>query len=183
MDRSHEAWQQFRAIPLFRGLSSDAVATISSYTENHTFSPNEFIVRQGAVEQSVWILIGGRCEVIKETSSSGRTQSVKLTELEPFETFGEMTLFNGQPRSANVLAVTDVQSLRLSHESFAHVAGRDPAAGVQLASNMVSIVSRRLQFMDDWLTKILHGSEESPSNKQWNNIRERLQGHSLGHLL
>ena len=181
MNPSNEAWQEFRAIPLFRELASDVITSITSLMEDHSFSRDEYILRQGTVGRSVSLLTELRCDVVKENTSKGIVRSLKLTELVPFETFGEMTLFNGQPHTASVLARTKAKVLRLGHEHFESIAKDDPTAGVQLASNMVSIVSQRLQHMDEWLTNVLHVDEETELD-QWSKIQERLQ-HSPGHLL
>ena len=174
---------ELHAIPLFDKLESNDIDSITSMMEQRTFLPGEFVVRQGEVGQSVWLLVEGRCEVTKEVSKSGSAHVVKLTELTPFETFGEMTLFSGLPRSASVAATTEVKALKLSQEEFTRLAQSNPAVGVHLASNMVSIVSRRLQRMDDWLTDTLHVGEAAPLDDQWSKIRRRLQEQSPGHLL
>lgn len=173
--------QRLRAIPLFYQLECDAIASILTKMNKHTFTSGECVVRQGEIEQSIWLLMVGQCEVTKQVTTGSVSRTVKLAELQPFETFGEMTLFNGLPRSASVLATCDVQALKLGHEDFMEIAQSDPHTGVQLASNMVSIVSQRLQGMDDWLTDVGPVGGGASVDEEWKNIRKRLQ--SAGHLL
>ena len=67
-------------------------------------------MREGATGRSLYQVISGRVEVQKEVQPG---HSIHVAELGPGEVFGEMTLFQGAPRSATVRALEDSRLLRV----------------------------------------------------------------------
>jgi CRP-like cAMP-binding protein len=89
------------------------------------FSKGNIITRQGD-ERSHWlyIIINGEAEVYLELVNGGR-QTVRTLEKGNF--FGEMGLMTGAPRTASVIAKTDVECYRLDKEVFEDILRARPA--------------------------------------------------------
>ena len=71
--------------------------------ENKSYTPGEMIQAEGESFQHIWIVLKGRCQVVKKTKLG---EDKELTVLEPCGVFGEMSFFNPGPHSASVRALT-----------------------------------------------------------------------------
>jgi Fe-S-cluster-containing dehydrogenase component/CRP-like cAMP-binding protein len=78
---------------------------VGPYTRLLEFAPGEVIVRENTWESSIfYILVEGRLEA-SVTEQTGRLK--KVGEVPPGNSFGEMALLSGTPRTANVSVATD----------------------------------------------------------------------------
>ena len=59
-------------VPLFAALSREEVDEIITAATLQTFEPDEVILRQGMISQNLWVLLEGRCEVVKDVAFGGR---------------------------------------------------------------------------------------------------------------
>ena len=97
-----------RSIPLFKALSKDAQTFIANRLQKKTFASGEMIVRQGDTGDSLYIIASGLVKVTKWERSG---KSRELARLHTGDYFGEMSLLAGQPRSADIVALTDTTTL------------------------------------------------------------------------
>jgi small-conductance mechanosensitive channel len=108
---------------LFADLPPAELDCLLSHSRPVLFTVGEAIVREGAIGRSLYQVITGRVEVLKEVQP-GHTSHV--AELGPGEVFGEMTLFQGLPRSATVRALEDSRLLRVDRAGVRELLERDP---------------------------------------------------------
>jgi len=104
-----------RANPLFSGLSREDIAKILGKLEERFFNAGTTIVSQGDQGDSFYFIQSGAVQVVLE-SGGGRRESIAV--LGPQESFGEMALFSGEPRSATIITVRDTTVWRLSQEAW-----------------------------------------------------------------
>jgi anion transporter len=104
-----------RANPLFSGLSREDIAKILGKLEEKFFSAGTTILSQGDEGDSFYFIQSGAVQVVLE-GGGGRRESIAV--LGPQESFGEMALFSGEPRSATIIAVKDSTVWRLSREAW-----------------------------------------------------------------
>ena len=169
-------------VPLFFGLSEEGRQQVIDAMVMRSFDPDEVILRQGIITQNVWVLIEGRCEVVREPPLGSLGKTVQLAEIEPFETFGEMTMFAALPHCTSVWAKTDVKTIKLRCDDYHRLAELYPDSARQLACNLVNILSDRLRRMDEWITDLLDEREAATVHEQWTELRDRLQQTFQGHL-
>lgn len=96
----------------------------------------EAIVKKGEKSREMYLLLGGKAEVMLE----GQRGAV----LKPGDIFGEMAFVTGEQRSADVIASEDVSLLRIDHPVLERVLKRFPKIGCKLLLNISQILSRRL---------------------------------------
>ncbi len=65
----------------------------------------------------------------------------------PGEVFGELSLITSNPRSANVVALTDVDLMVLEREAFHKQVAENP----QVALNLLAVLGKRLTTVTDRL--------------------------------
>jgi len=70
----------------------------------HSFAAGEWIIRENDIGDAAYIIISGRCEVLKIID--GEQQSLRT--LGPGDVFGETAILASRPRSASIQALTEV---------------------------------------------------------------------------
>jgi diguanylate cyclase (GGDEF)-like protein len=101
---------------LFRGIRFGALLLLTQYAEAVHYQPYEQIVSQGEPGESVYFVLEGRVEV-RASADDGQASTV-VSWLSVGDLFGELSLLDGESRSATCVAVTPVRCLRLGRQPF-----------------------------------------------------------------
>ena len=160
MAQSHkpETIASLRAIPMFSGVSEDALQSIASLLIERGFPKNKTIVEEGAPGDYMYIIVEGRVKVTK-LSGDGREKILELLDVGDF--FGEMSLFDEAPRSASVKGLSRVRILALARNDFLRLLARSP----DLALSVIQELTRRLRQVD-----------EQASSLSFQRVKERTMG-------
>ena len=133
--------------PMFRGFTRPELEEIVGLVETKQYTPGQTIIEEGQQFQFIWILMQGKCQVVKNRPAGGEQE---LSVLDPGGVFGEMSFFNPAPHSATVRATTDVEVFRLSRDKYDMLLRVGSLAAYKLALNTVGVLSDRLRRMDEW---------------------------------
>jgi small-conductance mechanosensitive channel/CRP-like cAMP-binding protein len=125
-----------RNMELFKGLLDEEIAFLSDHLVYAPFVTGETITRQGAAAHWLYILVHGKAD-IRVKLEGGPPKHVASLEAPSF--FGEMSLMTGEPRSADVVAVTDVECYRLDKPGFEKIILDRP----EIATEMSKTLARR----------------------------------------
>jgi CRP-like cAMP-binding protein len=87
---------------LFSALPDDAVADVAGHATERRLGRNDVLFREGDAADDIYVVTAGRI-AIANRSSDGRESLVAL--MGPGDLFGEMSLFDGQGRSADARAL------------------------------------------------------------------------------
>ena len=120
-------------VPLFAGLSKRHLRKLSDHADEVDFGPREVIVEAGQPGGTFYIILQGEAKVMR----NGKT----IAKLEPGDIFGEISLLDGGPRTASVVADTPVAVVRIFKRSFDKMVAEE--AGV--AAKILEVVARRLR--------------------------------------
>ncbi len=175
LDKPSTIAQQIGHAPLLAGLRDSDRQQIVDAAEHHICEADVVVVRQGTVSQNVWLLLDGRCNVVKEPSQRGGANPVVIAEIAPLDTFGEMTFFTEKPHATSVLTRERCTALKLSRTQFEQLEHDAPEIACRLACNLVNILGDRLRRMDEWLTDLLDGHEDAALHEKWVQLSERLR--------
>ena len=136
----------------FSELSTKVLGEIEDSMRPREFKAGEFLIRQGEEADCLLVVRDGEVEVSVEAHAGHRHV---LKRGGAGEIFGEMALLTREPRTADVLATTDVVALILPVESFHRIARRAPG----LAEVLSRLTARRLgrESFDALSGKIFHG--------------------------
>lgn len=125
---------------LFQGLSDAQMDEVLKQGKYVDFQPGELIIRKGDQGDTMYIILEGMVEVVRFLGSDG-PQFTRLA-LGEGEFFGELALLlEGQPRTANVVAIEPVTCLMLSRQQLETVITQHPT----IALSMLKVMSRRLR--------------------------------------
>ena len=98
------------------------------------FAPGEVVIRQGEPSERFFIIVEGYVEV-SHTNDAGEVDVVR--QLGEGDFFGEIGLLEGSPRNATVRALTAVQVVTFSRESFLRWMKKSPQSLAQLKETAV----------------------------------------------
>jgi CRP-like cAMP-binding protein len=94
------------ACRLFGGVDRDALERIAARASEVEFPAGHVIARQNEIGTGFFIVVDGRVRVVRD----GR----QLAELGPGDFFGELSVLDGQPRNAQVAAISSVRCLAVA---------------------------------------------------------------------
>ncbi len=101
--------------PLFKGLDPFYIDDFVPSGEMQSWAKGSQVICEGDSGEIVYFILSGRAKV---TLYGEEGREIVLAVLEKGEMFGEMSIIDGKPRSANVEAVRDLDCLVLSRERF-----------------------------------------------------------------
>ena len=97
-------------LPLFAGLSGKELERIGRLVEEIEVPAGRRLASTGEAGRELFIIVDGRAVV---TTARGR-----VIRLRPGDFFGEMSLIDGEPRSADVTAATPMRLLAIGYREF-----------------------------------------------------------------
>ncbi len=130
-----------RGLKLLAGLSSGQLEEISRRLKPVRFRQGETILREGDPGDELFFIESGQVQVVR---GSG-LKAMILAELGPGDLFGEMALLTGNPRSATVTALSDVDLWVMSRPDFDDLVTTYP----NLALALSRVLSERLRRTDE----------------------------------
>jgi len=111
------------AVDVFSPLSTDELRQLAKATAGHVFAPGETLIRAGDEGSSMFVVHNGRVAVQVADRGGPRT----VAELTEGNFFGEMALFTGEPRTANVVALEETEVLEIGHPAMKHLFETNPS--------------------------------------------------------
>jgi CRP/FNR family transcriptional regulator, cyclic AMP receptor protein len=119
-------------VPLFAGLSRRHLTRIAGLASSKRYAAGSALVKAGAPEDSAFVILDGRAVV----RAGARRIGLGIGDF-----FGEMSLLDGEPRSATVTAPTDVLVMMIPTRKFLKLLANEP----RIAIAVMSTLSRRVR--------------------------------------
>lgn len=124
------------------GFSPRELETLSRYFRACEVDKGAIVVQEGAREAHLCLIARGQVSILK-SSSDGETKRIATSGVG--RTFGEMSLIDGEPRSASVLAEEPTLLLMLTKEAFALMIDESPRLAVKILLKIAKLTSQRLR--------------------------------------
>jgi len=159
------------ACPIFYNLSVDEHQQVLSLLKHEQYPEGDVILREGRSTQILWIIVRGRCEVVKSMKDGAERQ---LAVLEQGAVFGEMSFFEPAPHSASIRALSDVEVMRLSREDYDQLQQSASLAAYKIAANIVKVLATRLRRMDEWAYELIENTDVAEHREEWHEFRAKL---------
>jgi CRP-like cAMP-binding protein len=124
-----ELMADLRQVDWLRGLSDDELKLLVPTVAVRQFGAGEMLVRAGEQGESMFIVRSGKAEVFGHTADG---QIRHIANYARGDVTGEMALMTGEPRTASVRALTDLEVIEMDREGFARLFKEHPdaAAGI-----------------------------------------------------
>ena len=117
-----EIIERLSAVDIFAPLSVEETEKLAAAAVRHVFAPGELVIRAGDQGSSMFVVHNGRVQV--QVSDGGKPRPVAVLSEGAF--FGEMALFTGEPRTANVVALEETEVLEIGHAAMKHLFETNP---------------------------------------------------------
>ncbi|MCM3906162.1 MAG: mechanosensitive ion channel family protein [Pyrinomonadaceae bacterium] len=129
--------ERLSAVDIFAPLSVEETSMLAEAAVSHVFAPGETVIRAGDPGSSMFVVHNGR--VCVQINDNGKLRTVATLNEGDF--FGEMALFTGEPRTANVVALEETEVLEIGHKAMKQVFDTNP----DLVESLSYIIVERRQ--------------------------------------
>lgn len=128
-----------RGVPIFKELRDDFLVRLASIMDELSFPSSHTIFTEGQEGRALYIVVSGRVSV--------HLKGQELAQLDTGTCFGEMSLFDAEPRSASVTTLDSCDCLMLTQQQLYEAIDETPG----IAVNIIRLLSRRIRELNSEL--------------------------------
>ncbi len=125
--------------PLFHGIDEDELTRIAHTMNRRRFRRDEVIFHEGDPGDSLHVVVEGRVKITRE-SAEGEEAIVAV--LSPGDSFGEIVLLDGAPRSATATAMDATETMTMPRSMFVELVEGGSPFRAQLLTGLAQRVRR-----------------------------------------
>lgn len=131
--RQDEKMERLEAVPLFEACTRRQLRAIAQITQSFDAPVGTILIRAGEPGEEFFLIVEGTARV--------HVSAKKRLRLRPGDFFGEMSLLDGEPRSATVVAETPMRLLVISRKNFSALFAKVP----DMSRTLMATLSRRVR--------------------------------------
>jgi CRP-like cAMP-binding protein len=136
-------------IDIFRDLHPEGIERLAKVCAEETYRTGEVIFKEGEVGDKLYLILDGKVRISREVSGMGEEA---LAVLGPGSAFGEMSLIDDFPRSADARVHERCRLLVLTKSALEDLLFLDKDLAYEILWNFVRILSARLRETNDKMT-------------------------------
>lgn len=133
-----------RNVSFFKRLHLDQLRALARGCEEVSADAGEYLIRQGDIGDGLYIVVEGEVRVERQITNG---QIMNLGRLGPSEVFGEISLLDGDVRTADVIAEGPVLLLAIHRDALYAALEDDP----QIAMTMLQTMAQRLRRTNEMI--------------------------------
>ncbi|MFQ6615860.1 MAG: cyclic nucleotide-binding domain-containing protein [Fidelibacterota bacterium] len=137
-----------KQVPVFDGLDDRELAEIERVVHHRTYKPEEFVFRKSAPGEGLYIILQGSVDILTETDDG---KSSLVASLGEGDFFGDLSLLDQEPRSANAVAKDYSELLGFFRPDLTSILKRKPDLGVKILFNVARVIGERLRKTNELL--------------------------------
>ena len=132
-ETSRSDWADVLAsFPLFSGIGKRQLRKLVRRATFAEYAPGDFVIQKGETGNSLHVILAGSARVLGKPAS----RSLRMGDY-----FGELSLLDGTPRSATVIATGELHVMKLPREAFLSLA-QDPEIALEMLRTLGSQIRR-----------------------------------------
>jgi CRP-like cAMP-binding protein len=124
-----------KRVPLFSELSRKHLERISEVAHQRSYHKDQVILIEEDIGQTLFILMSGQ---VKVSRISEEGKEVILAVMGAGDFFGELSLLDGQSRSANVTVIKDSEMMLIQRDDFLSLLSELPPIAINLLRELAS---------------------------------------------
>jgi signal transduction histidine kinase len=126
---------------LFDNMTEEEISAIMEGLHTTVIPTGKSVISEHGHGDNLYVIVKGSVEITKDLAESEEDTVAQLKVLEPGEFFGEMSLLDNEPRSANVISRDNVEVLVIPKDRFLLIAYSNP----KVMFNLIRTLSWRLR--------------------------------------
>jgi CRP-like cAMP-binding protein len=135
-----------RRVPVFSTMAEEDLAAVAEVAVPRSFGAGESVFREGDQTDTCYVIRAGRARAVRE-HADGRT--ITLATFGPGDIFGELALFEDEPRSATVEALQDTELVAILGGDMRRLL----RAHAELSVELLAALAARLRETNERLTR------------------------------
>lgn len=146
-----------RKVALFANLPNSIIVELSARLERIALAQDAILFQEGAVGDGLFVVNEGKIKVV---SPNDLGEEVVLNQFGPGDSFGEMSLVDGAPRSATAVALIRSEVYKLQRSDFLELFARYPDLGLGIIrdlSGKLRFAAAYIQKATEWSRYIAEG--------------------------
>jgi CRP-like cAMP-binding protein len=132
-----------RNIPLFAKVEPAKLKLLAFTSERLEYMPGDELFHQGDYGDAAYIILDGEADILVDTPKG----AVKVATLGKNDIIGEIAILCDVPRTATVVAQSDLETLRVSKDGFFHLVTQFPQVGIEVMSELASRLHHTTQAL------------------------------------
>jgi CRP/FNR family transcriptional regulator, cyclic AMP receptor protein len=148
-------------VVLFSDLSEDELSIVWSIVKEVQIIKGDIIINEGDIGDSMYFFADGKANVTKNLtlklnkSSFGQVDKSMITLDSNFVSFfGDMAMFEEEPRSATILATSDCLLYEMKKNDFIKLCIDYPAMGIKLLTRIAKTLCARIRKSNQDILKL-----------------------------
>lgn len=133
-------------IHLFRGLAPRGLERIAAIAGEETHEKGNLVFREGELGDKLYFILEGKVRISRNLAGMGEEA---LAVLSPGDAFGEMSLIDDTPRSADAHVHERCRLLVITREAFEDLLFIHKDLAYEILWNFIKILSGRLREAND----------------------------------
>lgn len=144
---------ELRKCILFQELTDQELGTITQLmsTDAESYMPGEMICQQDSPGDSMYLVKSGKVQIYLP----GDPENIILAELGGGKFFGEMSLLDKSPRSANVVALEQTEIFVLTRKHVAYLLEKEPKIAAKVMIALARVLSARIRVLNERIQSAL----------------------------
>ncbi len=159
---------------LFKHLDVNDLKTLADNMKQRNFNKGEKLITQSDAGDSMFILSEGLLYAF--ISTNNHEMELKVGQIIPGEFFGEMSLLTGEPRSATIIAMTDVVAHEVTKDNINSLLTKRPEIAVTISKVVAERRVRNSQKMATATPEERNEETESLAKQIMNKMKSFFKG-------
>jgi CRP-like cAMP-binding protein len=118
--------------PFFSGIAKRRLRKVVDRAAFAEYGPGDIVIQKGASGDSLYVILAGSAKALGKPAS----RSLRIGDY-----FGELSLLDGTPRSATVIAISQLHVMKLPRQAFLDLV-QDPEIALKLLRTLGSQIRR-----------------------------------------
>ena len=135
-----------RKAPLFSALDDEAAHELRQSMVALKLNKGQVLFKEGQDGDRLYVVVHGKIK-LGTTSADGRENLLSI--LGPGEMFGELSLFDPEPRTSTATAVTDARLVSLAHEAVIGLVTTNPQTSLELLRRLAQRLRKSNEVLAD----------------------------------
>ena len=134
-----------RNIPLFAKVEPAKLKLLAFTSERLEYMAGDELFHQGDYGDAAYIILEGEADVLVDTPQG----AVRVATLGKNDIIGEIAVLCDVPRTATVVAHSELETLRVSKDGFFHLVTQFPQVAIEVMSEIASRLHNTTQALTE----------------------------------